>query len=265
MQTRDVVRDARCIRIAERHARYVPDLERHFDLYFNAVVPHDEEGLAVVDYSEPRRHIYSLSKLPFLLSSLPEDEAMAEAYLRHFTGPWNLAFDVGAYCGLTSYVLSQRFTKVIAFEPDDENWKCLVDNVEGHGMSNVTVVKMVMASDCNGRGFFGEGSLGSRLALGDFNVAGAKPLPSVDLAMACTISGVPDFIAMDIEAAEIEVLKASRELLARERISLAIDTDHLMEGSRTTSNAVEAILRSCGYTTQTSEVSGSATTWAWKE
>jgi FkbM family methyltransferase len=250
-----VMNGNRIIRLAPQHARYQNDMRNSFDVYFNAVESHEEHGFQVVDFSEMALHRYRHNGMEFLLSSIPEEPDVVESYFQHAQGS-KLAFDIGAYCGLSTYELSKRYETVIAFEPDALNRHCLFDNMRRHGMTNVTVVPSAITSKTGEAMFFAEGALGSRLAL-DHPFKATSIVPTMSLTDACSLYGVPDLILMDIEQAEADVLESSRELLKREKIGFAID----IHGSL----RVEKILLECGYQV---EVWGRNkwpnTCWAWK-
>jgi FkbM family methyltransferase len=259
----DIVNGKRTIRIADKHWYYEQDMKEYFDTYFGAV----SSSNSLVDFSKPAIHRYRYNNLEFLLPSLPEEPQAVLSYFKHTSGG-PLAFDVGAYCGLSTYELSKRFDHVVAFEPDPLNRACLQFNISFHDLKNITVVPMAIAANSGVLKFHSEGALGSC-------VVDALPGPaiergttvevdSISLPMACALHGTPTFISMDIEGVETSVLAASTELLRRGKISFAIDTNHRREYGWTFS-AVEAILRSCGYQTETEKPGGMYTTWGWKE
>ena len=261
--TRDIQRDIRVIRLSEEHARYTYEMERHFDVYFGAVVPREEDGLLIADYSEPAVHTYRHNGLQFKIQSLPEEPDAVEGYFKHAPDHGALAFDVGAYCGLSTYELSKRFDRVIAFEPDTNNRVCLIDNICRHKLGNVTIVPAAMTAFVGKTTFYAEGCLGSRMALPQYVREPLLEVATINLVAACQMFGVPDFITMDIEGAEIEVLAAARDLLTTEKISLAIDTNH-EEASGWTVGRVEAILMACDYEVETEMPGGFYTTFGWK-
>jgi hypothetical protein len=59
-----------------------------------------------------------------------------------------------------------------------------------------------------------------------------------------------DFLKMDVEGAEIEILKGARRTLREKAPHLAIATYHVVRG-RQTREEVERILRRLGYETKT--------------
>jgi FkbM family methyltransferase len=253
----DIVRGDKIIRISERHDRFMDEINRHFDTYFNAV----EKSNGLVDFSTPDRHTYGHNGLEFMLSFLPEEPEIVGGYFRHQPTGARLAFDIGAYCGLSTYELSLRFDKVIAFEPDTMNRDCLNKNILRHNMRNVMVVPMAIMGESGRVRFLSEGTPGSGATLADRVAGPSCTIDALSLVDACLLYGIPDFICMDIEEAEVEVLEAARELLTREHIGLVVDTAH---GVPITAPAVEEILKDCGYSVETDLTNDWATTWGWK-
>lgn len=248
------------IRLSARHASYVPFLNQYFDTYHNAVLPSNGDGMEVCDFSQTALHTYRHNHMQFHLSSLPEEPEVIESYFKH-CHEGVLAFDIGAYCGLSTYELSKRFTHVIAFEPDTVNHACLIANVLRHKMTNVTTVPMAMAATSGNAVFFKDSSPASRLAKIEYTREPLVPVRTITLADACDMYGVPDLIVMDIEGAEVEVLDSSRDLLSYNRIKLVIDTNH---GDPSTAQPVTDILRACRYRHVETDVPGGFfTTHAW--
>ncbi len=258
----DIIHGNKVIRVAARHASFEAHIRKHFDVYFDSVVPRFlSDGKKLADFSKPSRHMYRNGKY-FFLSSLPEEATLVSEYFRHCSYG-ALAFDVGAYCGVSTYEMSRRFDHVIAFEPDPENRACLLYNIAWHALKNVTVIPCALAASTGQTRFFSEGSLASRLAKPEYTRGTFFTVDTMSLEDACTDFGVPDFIGMDIESAEVQVLDASRTLLKRENISLSIDTNH-DEKEGWTFGRVEKILRECGYCVETERLAGFYNTWAWK-
>lgn len=259
----EITRGDRVILLADRHAPYIPEIERCFEVYFGAVEPQSVEGRLVADFSAPRVHRYRHSGMEFEIAALPEEPAALAAYWRHYQPTGNeTVFDVGAYCGLSVYEAAQRVGRVVAFEPDSVNRRCLERNIQRHSLRNVQVVPAAMAATSGEAIFFEDHALGSRLAKPEYRRPPLLPVPVLSFADACARFGTPAFISMDIEGAEVDVLGAASAELARGHFSLAVDTNH---GPGGTARQVETILRGCGYQVETSSPAGLLTTWAWKE
>jgi FkbM family methyltransferase len=262
----DVSKDGRTIRLAAKHFPYAYDMVRHFDMYFNQVVPEKGGAGLLVDFSGPKLQHYR-NGLEFEVSSFPEElEAIGEYFHWYTPKPDDLIFDIGAYCGVTAYHLSKRVPegKVYSFEPDPINFELLTRNVERHGLKNVTPLPFGICDRTEkAAAFLSEGTLGSRLERHStrMTVGDTHSVQTLSLADACARYGVPDLAKVDIEGSEIEMLGASAVFLRSNPMQLAIDTNHWVNG-KLTAPAVEEILRSCGYETESDDAVGFMTTWA---
>ena len=83
---------------------------------------------------------------------------------------------------------------------------------------------------------------------------------------ACNHYGVPDFVKVDIEGSEIEMLTSSQSFLRQHSIQFALDTNHWTKGptkkKELTASTVEKLFLECGYETHSSTAFGYMTTWA---
>jgi len=263
----DIVKGERVIRIAARHFAYATDMASHFDVYFNAVVPvRGPEGL-VVDYSQPGIHRYASSGLEFELSAFPEEEEVIREYFQWYRPTaGDRVFDLGAHCGVSTYYLAQSVGpsgSVIAFEPDPICHGLLLRNVKRHGLDNVMVVKKAISGTSGTANFLSEGTIGSSLASNSSRttMGSVVTVETTSLADACRDYGVPAFIKMDIEGAELEAVAAAKGLLKEYPIHLCVDTNHWVDGELT-AERVEAMFTDFGYEASSSMISGCSTTFA---
>ena len=262
----DVSKEGRTIRLAAKHFPYASDMVENFELYFNQVVPEKGGAGLLVDFSGPKLQRYK-NGLEFELSSFPEElEAIGEYFHWYQPKPNDLIFDIGAYCGVTAYHLSKRVPegKVYSFEPDPVNFRLLTRNVERHGLKNVTPLALGIADKTEkAAAFQSEGTMGSRLEKHSMRmtVGDSCHVQTLSLADACVRYGVPDFVKVDIEGSEIQMLAAAAPFLRSNHMHVAVDTNHWIDGKLTTL-AVENIFRSCGYKTESDDAAGVMTTWA---
>ena len=262
----DVSKDGRTIRLASRHFCYAPDLVEYFDLYFNQIIPEKGGAGFLVDFSRPKLQRYK-NGLEFELSSFPEElEAIGEYFRWYTPKPDDRIFDIGAYCGVTTYHLSKLVPagRVYSFEPDPANFSLLVRNIERHHLKNVTPLPLGISDRTEESAvFLSEGTLGSRLEKHStrITVGNSSCVQTLTLADACARYGVPHFAKVDIEGSEIDMFAAAATFLRSNPMQLAIDTNHWIDG-KLTAPAVERILQSCGYETESSDSVGFMTTWA---
>ncbi len=263
----DVVKGQRVIRLSKKHMPYVLDMSKAFDHYFEPVVPESVNGQVRVDYSRPRLHQYKESGLEFELSSFPEEASALEGYFRWYrprTG--DLIFDLGAYCGVSTYHFAKLVGaggRVYAFEPDTTSYDLLLRNIARHNLSNVIALDIGVSGKSGPAEFHSEGALGSGLARSLTRAAAGTvtTVTTITFEEACQRYGMPAFVKVDIEGAEIEMLEAARPIVKANAIHFALDTNHYVDG-KLTYTAVEQIFRDCGYEVWSSDESGFMTTWA---
>ncbi len=261
----DVSNGGRTIRLAASHFLFVYDMVKYFEVYFNQVIPQKGGAGLLVDYSKPKLQRYK-SGLEFELSSFPEELEAIEAYFHWYKPkPDDLIFDIGAYCGVTAYRLSKQVPegKVYCFEPDPMNFKVLCRNIERHGLKNVTPLPYAISDKTEEAVFLSEGTLGSQLErhATRMTLGGIQRVQALTLADACARYGLPNFVKIDIEGAEIEMLSAAAPFLKSNPMEFAVDTNHWVN-EKITAPAVEEIFRFCGYKTESDDADGFMTTWA---
>jgi FkbM family methyltransferase len=257
-------KDRRAMLLSEREFLHIPGLARHFDTFFEPILPTEKNGLFIIDYSAPGLHTYKRSGLEFELTSWPEEESALESYF-HWYQPnvGDRVFDLGAHCGVSVYHLSKLVGAaglVVAFEPDPAIYRLLVRNVERHELRNVEPVKAAVTGTRGPASFQADGNLGSSLVrCSSYASPGAIEVETMTLEDAFQRWGTPAFCKVDIEGAEIEVLDAARSLLKEHAVNFALDTTHIVDGERT-ARRVEAVFLDCGYQVATDSKIG--TTWA---
>jgi FkbM family methyltransferase len=112
--------------------------------------------------------------------------------------------DCGANIGLSVIYLKQQFPDavIIAFEPDEENFKLLKKNIESFGYKNVEARKEAVWIEDTFIRFAGEGSMSSRIEAGSSgSTIEVKAIRLRDL-----LSKTIDFLKIDIEGAEYRVI-----------------------------------------------------------
>lgn len=156
-----------------------------------------------------------------------------------------VALDIGANDGMTSLLLSRRFSKVHSFEPNAilaESWRSAVpSNVQQHciALSNKSSEACLHVPVVKGREYHGWASLGTPGV--------DQPFQAIDVPVQCValdtlnLGEDIDFVKIDVEGHEIEVLEGSKNTLSRCRPWIVIET------SLKTSARVNEILTSFGF------------------
>lgn len=179
-----------------------------------------------------------------LLSDIDEDEVF---------------FDVGANVGLYTCFLSQKADRTVAFEPHPENLTRLDDNLILNDLTNVTVRSEAL-SDTNGT---------ADLAVKGTNVAGegthslatGGERNTIEIT---TVRGdslvhelpAPDMIKIDVEGAELAVLRGLEEtLMSCSRVYCETHASKLRSRDHTVDD-VHELLASKGFTVEVIENRG---------
>lgn len=138
--------------------------------------------------------------------------------------PGATVLDVGAHVGyytLLSAVLAGPGGKVHAFEPNPANADFLRRHVRINRLGNVRV-EQAAVSDRAGRARF---DFGTGSGTGHLADAGALEVRTLRLDDYCAEHGLaPTAVKIDVEGAEMSVLKGARETLARHHPTLFLST-----------------------------------------
>jgi FkbM family methyltransferase len=250
------------------HFLFVPMVVPEFDHYFKTIAPDSVGNEAILDFSKPGYHRYLHLGLELICPAIPEDDSM-DAYLYKFKlAEGTTVFDLGANAGLTTCMFSLAVGatgKVYAFEPDDINRKCLVENVEELGLKNVTVLDWAIGDHTGEVAFHMDGTTAAGLAdLALYpETATTKSVKMFTLRDCCKELGcAPDFVKMDIEGAEIGVVQAACEFLKEVPVHFSIESNHRMKDGTLTYHGLEKMFQSIGYEVLSSEKFGQMFTWA---
>lgn len=138
-----------------------------------------------------------------------------------------LAFDVGANGGMLAAILARRFGTVVAFEPCEESF----DDLAGEAATNVVAVNRAV-SDHNGivtldiaeRALaLGELVTGHVLAQSWGERVGSRAVPCCTLDEAAVEFGAPDFVKVDTEGHEVQVIRGGLATIERHHPRMVIE------------------------------------------
>jgi FkbM family methyltransferase len=141
---------------------------------------------------------------------LEDDYRIAEI---DFQRPRCVILDVGANIGVFSIAAAKRFpdATIHSFEPNPEAYPRLVRNLELNGTVNVRPVNRAVHSSCGVLNFSGDNST----SVGRVIDSGTLSIEAVTLDDFCSHRGIREIglIKIDVEGAEVEVLKGARATL----------------------------------------------------
>lgn len=161
----------------------------------------------------------------------------------HIIKPGSVVYDIGAnvgYFSLLASVLVGSRGHVVAFEPLPRNLCYLRKHLELNGLQNLMVIDAAV-SDQSGEAFF---DLGASTAMGHLADAGDIRVRRVSLDHLLGEKTIlpPDYMKIDVEGAEYDVLCGARRILEIYHPLLFVDT-HNRQAHRLT----VALLDALGY------------------
>lgn len=152
------------------------------------------------------------------------EQYKTEAFLEHFT-PGSIFFDIGAHAGyFTSIaaVINNGKGKIIAFEPRPMNIKFFMNHIEINNFQNVTLIEAA-AGETDGYVQFDD-KHGS--ATGFVSKEGNLKVIQVSVGRMVKDGSlpVPDFIKIDVEGGEKEVLKSLDNVISSAHPKILVAT-----------------------------------------
>lgn len=131
----------------------------------------------------------------------------------------SLAFDIGANTGGSAHYLLSKYEKVVCFEPNPNLTNCLINafknrNIEivQKGLSSKNEIKTFHISDISELCTFSNDWITkSRFAANKWS--NAVEVETITLDTAINTYGIPNFIKIDVEGHEYEVLSSLTKLL----------------------------------------------------
>ncbi len=119
-----------------------------------------------------------------------------------------LILDCGANMGISVlyFALNYPNHKIIAFEPENEVYEVLEENVKTFELQNVTIYKKAVWTEQTELIFHTDGGMGGRLnTIYNNSLAEVTKVKTIELKT--LLNETVDFLKIDIEGAEVDVLK----------------------------------------------------------
>jgi len=165
----------------------------------------------------------------------------------------DIVIDVGAHAGMFTVKAAKLVGDsglVVAIEPEPRNLALLQRNIESHILTNVKVISKAIYSE----------KTTVRLYLQDLSVHHSLSYRSRDYieveadSLDNIISKLEldhvDFVKMDVEGAELEILKGAEKILASPGIKLSIASYHLLPDGQPQLPGIVSYLKSRQFRTQ---------------
>ncbi len=244
----------------------VPYAVHMWDQLFETVVAEPRGDSTVLDFSKPGLHRYSKDGVSLWAPGMVEEDSMDAYTAAHTPKLGDVIWDVGAHGGFTSYYFSKLVGpsgKVYAFEPDEHTYPYLLRNIEMHRLDNVIPVKKALAGSSGTALFSMDGSLGAGLTsyTDTADKRETSEVETLSFSDACHEYGVPAFVKMDIEGAEVAVITGALSALKEYPIHFAIETEHRVDREYT-SVPITRMLAGIGYKVWSNSDYGQQFTWA---
>lgn len=158
---------------------------------------------------------------PLLFNPLYSAYCPEQDILRLFLGRLqltDLVYDVGAFVGIHTLLSSRVARSVVAIEPNPTMFKTLQRTVQDNQATNITSVQVAIGSRTGAAELFFHGSASSLRP----NRDSSGHHTSVELTtlddLAKANGETPDAIKIDVEGAELEVLRGANRCLAASRV-----------------------------------------------
>ena len=181
----------------------------------------------------------------FLMSRLTGRLEPELVHLDGITTGGRVAIDIGANQGFYSYALARRFERVLAFEPNPS----IVADLERSALRNVEIQKVALSAGDGRRELYvpqvGGVEQHGWASFDRFNLPDVTAVSTLDVPVRPLDSyhlDSVDFLKIDVEGHELEVLTGAMDTLRRNRPVV------LVEVRASNFEAVRTMLGSAGYT-----------------
>ena len=193
----------------------------------------------------------------------PEFAGLEEAFLRKLDYEGQTIYDIGAFQGILTLFFAQQAGdrgRVVAFEPHPANYERVVENIKLNDFSNVTIRNIGLGRArgelelmAPSRGLAGRASASENIKR-SFGSQGVDvevftvPVNSLDQEIVDSSLPQPDFVKIDVEGVELDVLQGMKETIARRKPRLFLEIHGAgPEAKRSNAGRVVGFLEDHGY------------------
>jgi FkbM family methyltransferase len=170
-----------------------------------------------------------------------------------------VVYDIGAFHGILTLFFARQAARVISYEPNSRNHARLLENIRINALSNVTVRKLGLGAApetatlvymplMSGGGSLEQKTVEQLRTSKAATVSEQIEISTLDQDIASAKLPPPDFIKIDVEGWELEVLKGARQTLADHRPALFLEMHgETMNEKKRKVAAIVAFLTEAGY------------------
>ena len=196
-------------------------------------------------------------------SEYPEFAGVEEAFLRELDYEGQTIYDVGAFQGIFTLFFAQQARdkgRVVAFEPHPVNYRRVVEHVKLNDFSNVTTRNIALGrargelelaapvEELAGRASASEDMKRAFESKGLHFEAFTVPVNSIDHEIRDSSLPEPDFVKIDVEGLELDVLQGMQETISRCKPRLFLEIHGAgPEEKRSNARRVVGFLDNRGY------------------
>lgn len=180
---------------------------------------------------------------PFFAHEDVFEEANLLAGLAHVT-EWDAAIDGGAHVGSWSRYLADRFRHVFAFEPERDNFSCLLANMKEAGKLNVECHRTALGSVYRSVGL----APGTNSGCWHIDDGSPRSVMVMPLDAFRPVERVKvGYLKLDVEGYEWHALTGARKLLERDRPVVQIEEKPLAHAKSYRGGSARELLEGMGY------------------
>ncbi|MGH9392856.1 MAG: FkbM family methyltransferase [Terriglobales bacterium] len=172
---------------------------------------------------------------------LPSARSPEERLLEALDLAGKTVYDVGAFTGAYTLFFSRQVGatgRVVAFEPHASSFATLIRNLEGNQICNVLPLRLALGARAETRTIFMLPGMPTTASLDQGahtplrRSAGEVEIARLDDLMAAVPLPPPDFIKVDVEGLELDLLAGASATLGRHRPALLIEVHGASRGAK---------------------------------
>lgn len=204
---------------------------------------YEKRVIPILDYIYLTRSINGHSiKLPASVARFYKNGEEQEFHSILSLWATGISCDIGAHIGVTTVIIARSSTRVLALEPSPNNFKYLKSTVRRNSLDNVKIYKAAVAKNSGIRHFalrHGRANNGNSIV----ELSVKEVLIEVKTLTLNKFNLVFDFIKIDAEGAEHEILQSSMEVIGEcKRMILSLHIDIMKSNGLNPLDSIKLLL-----------------------